>query len=271
MNDSKSLVPATAHQPAAKPALPPSAEHLHGSLLGEFGKDMMFWDPANPRSLVSLVPFSVRQKLEEARHASPQWFDEPDEQTNLKNIQAAGGRINATDNRLRLKFWLEYDYAMTYVTKGIDLKRVCAGICTTHYFENKYLATVEKVAWLLTPPAGYMAKVNEALEFGIQQMRDILGEDHKPMGGKLDVKLAELKFKIVQYLDVRKNGSIAMKVAHLHAHTSDQGLAHSVAQHALPHSMDQLQNRVEALRREKEALQNGGTLVLPPEAVKKVD
>lgn len=264
MNEKKSVVPAPPPGGSGGQLIEP------GAMLQEFGKDIMLWERENPRSFVHLVPQTIARKFEDARFEKPEYFEEPDEQTLLALLNANNGRINATDNRLRLKLWLEYDYTHQFHVGHIDIKRVCAGICSPEFFQNKYLSCPEKAAWLLCPPAGYMAKINEALEFGVQQLRDVLGFAHQN-GTKLDPKVAEIKLKIVMFLDARKNGGILQKTMNLHAHTSDKGAASAAIQGALQPTMDQMQSRLDALRREKEALQNGGTLVLPAEAVKKID
>ena len=56
------------------------------------------------------------------------------------------------------------------------MMRVIAGICTYEYFHRRYMKTPSKVAWLLCPPTGYVVKTNEALEFGLEQLQDILDQ-----------------------------------------------------------------------------------------------
>lgn len=231
----------------------------------------MLWEEQNPRSLINLVTPAIRRKLEEARFEKPDLFDEPDEATLLKKLMDMTYRINATDNRIRVRFWMEYDYCHQWHTKGVDFNRVIAGIMTMENFQSRYLEVPGKVAWMLQPPTGYMVKANEALEYSLAQLRDVLESPHSLPGGRVDIKLAELKLKIAMWLDARVKGGIVQKTMNLHAHTDNPAVARAVTQGAMQPSMEQLNERLKALQAEQERLQNGGTLVLPPEALKKID
>lgn len=219
--------------------------------------DIMLWENANPRALVNLVPASMRTKLEDAKFTNEELFDIVDEASLYKKLVEDSHTPTATDNRIRIRFWMEYDYCQLYHTKGIDIARVIAGIVSFQFFSTKYLANARKAAWLMCPPAGYMTKANEALEFGLLQLRDILQQPHV-VGGRVDTKLGELKAKIVAMLDTRVKGAIVQKSIALNAHSSAPGVAQAVAQSLAPPTMDQLQKRLDHLKREQYMLGNGG-------------
>jgi hypothetical protein len=79
------------------------------------------------------------------------------------------------------------------------------------------------MAWLLTVPTGYIIKAEESLEFGLEQLRDILEVPHM-RGMVVDTKLGELKLKIVAMLDTRVKGAPITKTMNLHANVSTEAV-----------------------------------------------
>lgn len=225
------------------------------------------WLKDNPRAIVNLVPGVVKEKFEQHVFEHPEYFDE-DERDLLKMLREANKTPSPVDNRLRLRFWMEYDYCQTYMSKGIDISRVIAGICSREYFYTKYLRQPSKVGWLLCPPSAYMLKAEEALEFGLDQLRDILEQSHLA-GGKVDTKLGELKLKIVALLEPRVRGAVVQKSMNMHAVSASPAAAQAVAQSLAGPSMEQLERRRRSLHDQRESLKNGGAHGRPtsPEAV----
>lgn len=208
-----------------------------------------------PRSIVNLVPPAIAKAFEEIQWEKPEYF-EMDEQELYKALSKDNKRPTATDNRLRIKFWMEYEYAQTYYKKKIDMVRVVAGICPIDYFYNKYVKSPSRIAWMLTPPISYEMKTREALDFGLDQLRDLLEQSHELPGGRVDTKLAELKMKVVAMLDMRVKGAIVQKTMNLHA--TGKAAAQAVADSIVQPTMEQLEARRRSLREEQERLRVGG-------------
>jgi hypothetical protein len=218
------------------------------------GSEILIWGES-PSSLVNLMGEAAAEKLMAARLAMPHLFEHYDEQSLYRAMRAEGRMPTATDNRLRLRLWMEYDFCQTYGRDKIDLARVAAGICDIQTFTRRYLRDPQKVAWLLCPPTGYMAKAHEALEFGLEQLRDILEQPHFA-NGKLDSRLADIKVKIVAMLEQRVLGAVATKNVHLNLnHNANRN---DVAKFGQKETMESLTLQLKQLRVENDILANGG-------------
>lgn len=207
-------------------------------------------DATNDRSIVRLVPNTVSESITQHSFEKPELFDK-DEHELHKYLREQNRTPTATDNRLRLKFWTEYDRAMSRGEKAMNMVNVLAGVCSRELFYGHYLRNPHKVAWLLCPPTGYMVKAEEALEFGLEQLRDILNQPHT-IGGKVDTKLGELKAKIVMMLDTRVKGAVVQKQMNLNVNTSNE----SVAKAAAAGTMEDLQRQLLDLERRNRVAQN---------------
>lgn len=216
-------------------------------------RDVDLWERTQPRSVINLVPPAVQAHLLEASISRPELFlmNERDLWNYFKSEMMLP---SATDNQIRLKFWLEYDSAQANM-KFMEMSSVYAGICSRQYFYGTFLARAEKVAWMLQPPVDYVTKLEEGLDFGLSQLRDILEHSHVMSNGRVDSRLGELKAKIVAMFDLRLKGAVTQKVEHknmnLNISTSDR----AVAQRALGMTMEELERKEKELqRRERRAL-----------------
>jgi hypothetical protein len=212
------------------------------------------WNRTEPRALINLVPPGVAAHLMTASGSHSDYFGQA-ERDLYQRLKSDGFQPNATDNRLRLAFWNEYERAQTHQDK-MNVDSIIDGVCSRSYFYGRYLTNAAKVAWLSTPPASYKVIAEEALAFGYEQLREILDLPIKnETTGRLDVKLMELKAKIVAMLDVRVKGAVVQKVEqknmNLNVSTSDG----QVAKMAIGQSMSDIEKRLKELeRRERKAL-----------------
>lgn len=220
-------------------------------------EELSIWDES-PGSLINMLPDEVRAKLLKAQKENPDLFT-MDEQELSKALRSLNQTPTATDNRLRLKFWYEFDRAKENGSNKIVIANVIAGVCSKELFYKHYLARAGKCSWLVCPPSNYKTKIVEALEFGIDQLRDILETPHYELNkdgsrGPLNTKVASLKVAIFKMLDDRKNGVakqvIEGKVGVLHAAipTVDRKLIAEMAQNK---SEDELMLRLENLKRKE--------------------
>ncbi len=140
---------------------------------------------------------------------------------------------------------------------------ICQGVCSKQFFYEGFLSNPGRVAWLLTPPASFNSLANEALNFGIEQMRDILELDHftikkgKPV---IDYKLIALKMRAIALLDLRVKGAPTQKTMTLNTHaiisnTPNSRLdAQEVTDLAEEMSMAELERRIRDMdKRERKA------------------
>lgn len=225
---------------------------------------------AEERALINLVPGAVQAAFLKAHEAKPHLFG-LDEDELYAQLKATGKLPTITDNRLRIKFWAEYDNAQA-TGKKLHIAAVVSRICALDYFYNRYMQMPEKVAWLLTMPVAYENCMEEMLEFSTQQMRRILAIDDC-VGGKPNVKLMELKAKIHFAVEMRQKGAVVQKTLSLTGHVSGkqaENLAKDDSMEVIEHRLKELESRDRLVAKQEARLggKEGGIhhpIVLPAE------
>jgi hypothetical protein len=211
------------------------------------------WDRTEPRSILNLVPPAVQAAMLNAGASHGEYFG-LDERALFKLLRTEAKEPGQTDNQLRYKFWFEYEASLAE-HRDMNMTRVYAGICHRSYFYEKILARPEKVAWMVTPILDYALKLEEAVSYGNERMRDILEIDPATYPPGTRIKLMELQAKVFSMLDARKYGAFTQKVEqknmNLNVSTSDK----AVAQQLVGSNMESLQRRIKELEsRERNAL-----------------
>ena len=192
-----------------------------------YSEEIVIWDKDNPRALVNLVPDVINQRMQEALKKSPDLF-EMDEKKLRDVLRKREENITPTDNRIRIKFWVEYDRVISKGFGVMSISQILANICSREFFYAHYLTKPSKVAWMLCSPSDYGTKASEALDFGLDQLRDILEIPHIE-NGKVDMKLVSAKLKVVAMLADRVRGGVVQKVVSLNATTSDTAAVNRIA------------------------------------------
>ena len=159
------------------------------------------WDEEDPKSVIRLATPEFRESMlqipEHERHT---------EENELRKIVKPSPMMN----QLRLTFWLEYHRA-AMEGDSICLANAYRGVCTKQAFIEVY-RNKNKLRWVLCPPQNYEARLQESLDYGLNQLRDILAFDCFDGKGRLNTKLLEMKLKITMYLDARINGPLKQRV-----------------------------------------------------------
>jgi hypothetical protein len=209
-------------------------------------------DKSDPRSLVNLLPDKMAQSLESAYQEEPGLFVMSERVLYLE-LKNSKRQPSITDNRLRLKFWNEYDRIQALGQKEINVTNVLAGVCSKQFFYDKYLSKPENVAWLMCIPANYQVVMEEALQFGLEQMRDILELEHvDPVTKKVNTKLLELKAKITEMIHVRVKGAVVQKNLNVNATPAQ------AAKMAENLTMEEIERRMADIEKRKKKAVNGG-------------
>lgn len=210
----------------------------------------------NERSAINLVAPRIQAAFIDAQKQAPDLF-EMDEGDLFKHLRSNGLAPNATDNRLRLAFWLEYDKVQQQVQKSMQMTNVFGGVCSAHFFYAKYLAVPSRIAWLLCPPVHYLIKMEEALDFGIDRLRDILSKNPDDFKKDSDKnKFMELQTKIILMLDIRVKGAVVQRIEQKSMNLNISTTDTSVARAAVDNSMEKLQRRLKELKTEERKLLN---------------
>jgi hypothetical protein len=208
-------------------------------------------DRSDPQALINILPPALQTALESAYESDPALFG-MDERTLYKHLSGMSRRPTITDNRLRLKFWNEYDRAQSVGNgKEMNITAILSGICSRPFFYDHYLSKPENVAWMLCIPASYEVVMEESLQFGLEQMRDILALPIEK-DGKINTKLAELKAKITDMLHTRIKGAVVQKNLNINATPSQ------VQQAGEELTMEDIQRRLKEIEKKKAQAMNGG-------------
>lgn len=211
--------------------------------------DIIFWDEANPRSLVSILPDLYATKLKDMKFEHPDYFGLEERDLAKLIREKKSLRPSPTVNRIRLKVWQEYDNAQMNQTK-MDSKKFYAGICDMETFDG-IIRYAHNLAWIFCPPANYMTMMEEGLLFGIERLRDILELPVEMPGGQINSRLAELQAKIVMMFDERVKGAVPkhlkidQETKNLHLHATEKGVKTKLEEL----SEQELQRTLENLRK----------------------
>ncbi len=203
------------------------------------------WDKNEPRSILNLIPTAVRESLEAGVEKRPDLFGLPERQL-ARKLKDERAIPDSSDNRIRLAFWNEYEHACRTGQK-FEIARVYGASCSKSFFYNNYITNPTRLAWMVCTPASYDVVMEEALQYGIEQLRDLLEMDITGPNGKIDVRLAELKTKIVAMLDQRVKGKVIQETRNLNLNvgTTDK----DVAKAAMGQSMEAIQKRLKELEK----------------------
>lgn len=200
---------------------------------------------SHPLSLLTPEPRAI---IERTMAERPALFRE-NEHDLLKLLKSIKAAPNPTDNRLRLGFWNEYNLAVEE-SRTMNMRQVFAGVCSQVYFYEVYLKCPERVAWMICPPTAYEKVLDEAIVFGLEQLREVLGLPLVDEKGKINVSLASLKERIVERLQERKFGTAVQRSLSVNVSgQTDRALDHKTQQTLLGSSMEEIQKRLKLLEK----------------------
>lgn len=182
-------------------------------------------DRANPLSLASLIHDPrFDAAVANLQKKYPDLLGMPERQLKKEIRRLTGVGLSPDDTMIRMKFWIEYDVAMSE-GRGMQVRKICAGVMGDHYFWD-YLMKPTLLAWVLCPLPTYRQQLDAAVGTGMAKLLDFIElpvED--PHTGKINVQLLNAQAKIIAMLDMRKHGAFTQKIeqksVHLHASTND--------------------------------------------------
>lgn len=193
------------------------APQLHGAPQEKDLYGIVMFDEQNPRALVNIVPGEIKKSMNRVAMSRPELLEM--DEVSLKKLLSP----NATDSRIRISFWNEYQRAQD---QGVLMKmpNVYAGLCSDQYFYGVYVKSVEKFGWILCPPASYAVSMTEALHFGVERLREILELPLLNDKGQTNKTNVEMIIKAVAMLDMRVKGAVVQKIESktMNVHVSDR-------------------------------------------------
>jgi len=84
-------------------------------------------------------------------------------------------------------------------------------LCTKEYFYTVFIKDPLKIAWMLRMRKSYHFAMEELLDIGLSQFREIMLIPNK-VGGKVDTRLVAEKVKIFAIVENRVKGAVAQKI-----------------------------------------------------------
>lgn len=202
-------------------------------------------DEDNPRSIVNIV--SDRLKASILRVPDEYLNQDPDDL--LRMLKKSGYRPSATDNRLRLSFWREYERAQDLQAQ-IVISNVHGNFISRQYFYFGFATNPKRLAWMLTPPLDYALSMEEALLHGVDRIREILDMPLYNKAGAPDPKVAGVIIEAVKVLDTRVKGAVIQKIAQTNLHVNVDKSTRGARFNEAPEDMETLNKRLGELERE---------------------
>lgn len=214
----------------------------------------------HPMTILGMTQGLFKQRIEEALNKKPEIFNLSERELLDHMRRNDYPKPQAVDNRLRLKFWVEYDRAQAHIDKMV-VERVCGGICSDTYFIGTYLAVPENVAYMLTMPIKYEVFIEEALNHGLNELREILDLPNFTPKGKVDVGVLGIKVKIVAMLDMRLKGGVVQRLEQKNLNLHVSGVANDAGQLLMENNIEKIEERLKEIRRLEARATNGGMVI----------
>lgn len=214
-------------------------------------------DLSNPKSIVNMAPEPVKSyilRLTEEELAK-------DEEVLEKELGWDGKTgIPEFANIFRQNFWDEYDHAIKHNNLTMRPRWVYHGL--TNSWIGAFLRHPPKVSWLIKMPRPYEVSLKEIHLLGLKQMRYIMAFPLTESNGKINVKLGELKFKILQHVDTRLHGAVVQRIEQksINLNASMPEGAKLVQEESVAVSMDDIERRLAKLRGESKLLESPGNV-----------
>lgn len=184
------------------------------------------FDSQSPMSLSVLMPGNFARTLLDLvapeSDLLPLMANEEDLKKALRNNYSYQPTVN--DNRIKYLFWMEYENAILD-NRQMIMSNVHTLVCNEKSFKILFLKQGYRAVYLLTRPTPHQAVLRELHNHGFERLRNILELPDHDEKGRLNMKLLELKTKIITMVDMRLHGAPAQKILQHTHHTGLPGNA----------------------------------------------
>lgn len=127
--------------------------------------------------------------------------------------------------QLKLSLWNQYRVAHEKNLSHISPSAVYDHLCSRAYFYVDVVDRPHVYAWMLHPPVSYEVATEEALNYGIERVREMLTAPLFSEAGNFIKENAAVILSAVKFLDSRVKGSPLQRIeqknlsVHMHQHT----------------------------------------------------
>jgi len=157
-------------------------------------------------------------------------------------------RLTVTASRIRMSFWMDYESAVANGRK-MFLSRIIGGVCSEHFFKDKFLSDNAKVAFMVCPPSNYLVQTREALMAGLETLREIVSAKVVDEDGILIPRAADVVLKAVMHLDMRVKGAIVQRIdSRTLALNVNQNMSPNHSQLKIPRTLEELDAQLEQIK-----------------------
>ncbi len=179
------------------------------------------WDEENKSSLINRIPASQSSELKKMYSARAELFH-LDEESLFQILKKEKYSPVSVDNKIRNALWKMLDSVAE--DKPLDFYDLSQGICTTDLIKHRYFRNAYAMAWVLCPPSSYYDMLEETVDMGLLQLKDVINTPHTTYNeageANHNMGLIEKKARIYSMLEDRLRGKVAqridMRAAHQH-------------------------------------------------------
>jgi len=135
-------------------------------------KELVFFDPKNPRSVFSIVPEMISKRMRDLWLSEDAYLLGYTEHKLRGELIRRGKAPTATDSRIRLQFWLEYEnISISPRPCEMEMAYVIGFAMAKEAFYTHYITDNCALAWLLCPPVQYVHALEEVLRESMERIR----------------------------------------------------------------------------------------------------
>lgn len=194
----------------------PSRKRSLAELMIHHEPERDIYNVDTPNSVINLVPPYVQEAM---RGINPDYILK--DEIELRKIL----KPTAMMNRLRLRFWEEYDFACSTGKSTMRISKVYVGVCHIDYWLKVVCTDPRYFAWIVCPPVNYEVAMKDILDEGIRQIRKIITANIVDDNGKMDARAAEIFLKAYAIVDVKVHG---MPVLRSETKTLNMNMNHEI-------------------------------------------
>lgn len=209
------------------------------------------FDLSNPKSMVNLVPLYIKDEILRLQRRFLILTEKE-----LEDILWPNGVISEDAQIFKQAFWDEFDRVIRYGESHFNATRLMGDGFAIGWV-REFIKDKHRLAWLIRIPREYEIVLKDIHRLGLKQMRVIMGLPLMTDRGTPNVKLGELKFKIMQHMDTRLKGAVVQRVENTNRNMNINTSLKDIGG-AAPTSMLDIEKRLALLRRESKSLESPG-------------
>lgn len=166
-----------------------------------------FLDVNNPRSLVNIVPESMREPIRQLYANYPKLLLQS-EHTIKKTVKP-----DDRDELFRMNFWEEYNRCtISNPPRVMSMIGITKEYLPHQAFIARYVRVRAKLLWLITPPRSYADTMRQLLTKSLDKLIEVVDQPILKKDGSVDHKLVDKIIKIAQMTDLRVKGAIPQTI-----------------------------------------------------------